>query len=315
MSNHAENVIKSLLEATDSVVQLSALRSLSQFQLSQSASILDETLLIRVNEKLAKILNDQRAKYNHREAAVQALSKIGGLPGIEVLKEFLTNSTEDIWLSEYTARILWETWDKKVFAYLLDYILNESADDHVRTKIIYEGMLCKIDYTTLVNFETLISVLLSGDSISRRWAATLLGALQDKRAVGPLVATLEDEDEDWYVQEGAIYALANLKDVRAVEALIKILEDDGGSLTRAALRALGAIDATRAIMPIINSLNDPDPDIRVAAIEILIEFGDSRALPKLAWMVENDGGIDGYNDTVKEMALKAINAINQRMLK
>ena len=47
------------------------------------------------------------------------------------------------------------------------------------------------------------------------------------RAVEPLIAALQDENEDLAVRETAAKALGNIGDTRAVEPLIAQLNDDG----------------------------------------------------------------------------------------
>jgi HEAT repeat protein len=85
-------------------------------------------------------------------------------------------------------------------------------------------------------------------------AVQVLGEMEDIRAVGPLVAVLQDAD--WHVRESAVKALGEIKDTHAVEPLIAALKDQDGFVRNSAAKALGEIKDTRAIEPLMAVLND-----------------------------------------------------------
>jgi len=60
----------------------------------------------------------------------------------------------------------------------------------------------------------------------REEAAETLGCIKHNRAVEPLIALLEDEDEDIGVREAAAKALGKIKDERAIEPLTAALKDE-----------------------------------------------------------------------------------------
>jgi hypothetical protein len=79
--------------------------------------------------------------------------------------------------------------------------------------------------------------------LTRKAAARDLGASGDPRALGPLLAALEDDDPE--VREEAARALGRLRDARCREALEKLLSDEKSAVQRAAREALSALDRPR----------------------------------------------------------------------
>ena len=71
----------------------------------------------------------------------------------------------------------------------------------------------------------------------------------------------------------AAEALGKIGDKRAVEPLIKALEDKDGYVSQHSARALGKIGDTRAVEPLIELLSDDDWGVRNAAKEALKKLG------------------------------------------
>lgn len=85
--------------------------------------------------------------------------------------------------------------------------------------------------------EVLIEVLMKAqDSDDRRKAAHLLGDICDVRAVEPLIATL-DTDDDW-LQNAVIRALGSIGDPQAIEAMRPFLNAQAEWTRNAAVEAL-----------------------------------------------------------------------------
>ena len=89
------------------------------------------------------------------------------------------------------------------------------------------------------SFDPLVEVLGSPGATARRNAAWALGALDDQRAVTPLIASLRDTDE--HVREQAAWALGAIGDARALAGLTSALKDSASGVRRQAAWALGAI--------------------------------------------------------------------------
>lgn len=125
-----------------------------------------------------------------------------------------------------------------------------------------------------------------------------------KQAVELLIEALNHEDQD--VRGDAAETLGKIKDPRAIEPLIKALEDDycevgyhevTGEHFRYypvrldAMEALGKIGQP-ALEPLIKTLNHQDRDVRVIVVEALGMIGGARAVKALTRALEDkDVGI------------------------
>ena len=119
-----------------------------------------------------------------------------------------------------------------------------------------------------------------------RWAAAgALGAIGDRRAVGPLCLLLSRSAESrsgWEGSGGPANALARLKDRRAVGPLIDALQHPHAETRWGAAHALGQLGDAHAVRPLIDVIKSRSPDApKGAAIFALGNIGDRRALPIL----------------------------------
>jgi len=110
-----------------------------------------------------------------------------------------------------------------------------------------------------------------------RSAAEALGKLGDVRAVEPLILALKDQDQS--VRASAAEALGKLGDVRAVEPLILTLQDQEHPVVEKAFEALGKLGDVRAFEPLILALKVPS--VKILALKALGELGDVRAFEPL----------------------------------
>jgi HEAT repeat protein len=152
-------------------------------------------------------------------------------------------------------------------------------------------------------FQPVLSALKSDSWIARRNAAWILGAMDDYRAVTPLVAATRDREPQ--VREQAAWALGAIDDRDASPALITVLKDPDQRVRRQAAWALGAIDDPRAVDPLVTALGDESADVREQAAWALGALGDSRALNSL---------VSALKDTsagVRRQAAWAIGAIGK----
>jgi HEAT repeats len=163
----------------------------------------------------------------------------------------------------------------------------------------------------------LLQTLETGDnSRERRTAATLLGALQDVRALPALQEVLErdqdlmmrraaanglrllqmpetipvfstmlaDKQDDRFVRMSAAYGLAQLGEAQGVTGLMQIFDEaeQDGRGRFVAFRALTSLNDPAAL-PLMRQLavSDADVSYRVAAMRFLANHGDKEALPLL----------------------------------
>lgn len=128
-------------------------------------------------------------------------------------------------------------------------------------------------------------------------AAEALGKIGDKYAVTPLVDLLNDEEESSiYVKESAAFALGMIGDMKAVDPLVSILETKKGIMDKftflkeRAIEALNKINFRndRVFKALKNSLMDESSQIRINAIEALMNTDDERVVPLLKTMLNDE---------------------------
>jgi len=125
----------------------------------------------------------------------------------------------------------------------------------------------------------LLQLLQTGDVTSRRWAARDL--VQYPQAVSGLLDSLAQET-DRTVREAIFVTLTQLNSQPAVDGLIACLRSEEVNLRNDAIEAMKLMP--EAVAPMMNGLlHDPDPDVRIFAVNIL----ESLRHPDVeAWLVE-----------------------------
>ncbi|HCF30609.1 MAG TPA: PBS lyase [Cyanobacteria bacterium UBA11049] len=115
------------------------------------------------------------------------------------------------------------------------------------------------------------------DEESRSFAAQILGELKNPESIPPLVDLIKiSEDEE--LPAAAAAALAQMGAV-AIPALTELLTEEDTRLL--AVRSLCCIRRTETIAPLLTVVEDPEVEIRAAAVEALSSFHDSRVPPIL----------------------------------
>ena len=126
--------------------------------------------------------------------------------------------------------------------------------------------------------------------------AEALGKIGDRYAVLPLMNIVEDESESSvYVKESAVSALGMIGDEKAVDSLVSILESKKGFMDKftflkeRALEALNKLNfrGDRVFNALIKSLRDESPQVRINAIEVLMNSDDDRAIGLIKGMLED----------------------------
>ena len=103
--------------------------------------------------------------------------------------------------------------------------------------------------------------------VVRRFAVDILHRLKDPETLGLLVR-IASQDKDWWVQEKAVEAIAEIRDDRAAPYIIDIM-GRFEHLQVACLSTLKEIRATSAAPQVVAMLSSTEPDIRMAALDCL----------------------------------------------
>ncbi len=190
-------------------------------------------------------------------------------------------------------------WAVKMLDEILRYKntpLDELMDEDWKREMygeLYE-LANKIDIESAVPVLIEIAYNKNEERKSRGFAVGLLGKLKDKRAVEPLIKLVEEEGL-------GISDLGEIGDERAVEVLIKVMETDKGvvypkyvmSDREAAITALGKIGGKKSIK-VLMALFKENPKDKVV-IEALGTAKTEEAVPMLIEMLEKE---KGYNWSV-----------------
>ncbi len=146
--------------------------------------------------------------------------------------------------------------------------------------------------------------------------ADALGKIGDKYAVAPLIDVVKDEEEkSVYLRESAASALGLLGDMRAVDPLVTILETKQGLMNKftflkerviEALAKLRLENNDRVFYALKSSLADESPQIRINAIEALMESNHPKAVEAIKECLEDK------DEEVRKNALIALYNIEGR---
>ena len=149
--------------------------------------------------------------------------------------------------------------------------------------------------------------------------ADSLGRIGDKYAVAPLIEVIKDEEEkSVYLKEGATVALGLLGDSRALDPLVSIIEAKQGIMDKFSFLKERAIEALnkmgfggndRVFKALKSSLSDESPQVRIEAIEALMDSENPQAFDIIKNVLENDS-----DEEVKKNALIALYNISDRTI-
>lgn len=165
--------------------------------------------------------------------------------------------------------------------------------------------------------EPLIQVLKDEDSFDlNRESIKALGAIKDKRAIEPLIELLQNDKI--YLREEVVKALGQLGDEKVVNPLISVLQNETRSTLRCeTIRALGLTKDKRAVKPLIEALQHESQKPRLDAnttiiTEVVIALGkikDERAITPLVSLY------NVYTDYVNKKIGDALLTINTELSK
>jgi HEAT repeat protein len=134
----------------------------------------------------------------------------------------------------------------------------------------------------------LAQVLAGGkDTAARMEAARRLGDSKDPKALEPLVKAVQDENKS--VRWAALEALGDLGDRRALPTILQYLKkkEPYNWGRRVAANALGNLKGPGAVEALIELLKEDDPYVRRNAAMALGKLKDERAIPPLIELLKD----------------------------
>lgn len=132
-------------------------------------------------------------------------------------------------------------------------------------------------------------------------AASILATIADEQVYEPLLSALLNPN--WIVRMSAAKGLTRLKDARAIDTLIVVLQDKVPAVREEVCRAIQAIGET-SIPPLLKGLQDPNWRIRLRAVEALSLLKPQAAVAPLMNLVANDS-----DSAVRQDAIRALGQI------
>ena len=158
--------------------------------------------------------------------------------------------------------------------------------------------------------ERLAERLAAPDEGRRRRAHDVLVTLGEA-AVVPLIGALQDPAR----QHPACIALGQVRDARAVPALVHVLETGDSEGRALAARALGDIRDGRALEPLLQAASDSDVTVRDAALDALDKLRSLVAGLRAAALAESyDNGAPEQRQTRAELPLRLADTRGHRAL-
>jgi len=200
----------------------------SSYSRGQAARTLGRIGDARAVDPLLQVFINDKNNYVRGEAA-RALGEIGDTRAVALLLQALNDKDDKIRVA--AARALGEMGDAQAVAPLLQALNDKDS----KIRIAAAGALGEIRDGRAV--ESLIHLL--GHFKLGEPAAMALGKIGEP-AVGPLILVLK-HDNRIGPQEHASLALSRIMDVKAVEPLVRALQDKNDTVRKAAAEALGKI--------------------------------------------------------------------------
>jgi HEAT repeat protein len=158
--------------------------------------------------------------------------------------------------------------------------------------------------------KALHKALHDSDPSVRRNAIDAVARLGDPQVVEALVLSL-DAKNDFWVRYSAAEALGVVGDHRAIPPLLEAVQDPQPLLRRVAVHSLGLLRDSRAIPALVRSLEDQDPQVRMYAADGLGRLGHEGVLAHLQNHVEDETRVFGRK--VGDVVRQAVAAIEARI--
>ena len=244
---------------------------------------------------------------------------------VEIYNHFLSMETDPTVLQNII-RCIDKIRDPSSMDVLFDLLLmkdkfqsiSNSPEDYVNVRVMATKCLANFKDTKAVL--PLLYCLNNKDENYkiRLSCAEALGKIGDKYAVAPLLEVVSDESEkSVYIKESAVMALGMIGDMRAVDTLVSILETKKGFMDKftflkeRALEALGKFNFhnERVMKALKNSLMDESAQVRISAIEALMNTEDDRAVLLIKQMLK-----DQDEEVVKNAVIALYNLVGSDIL-
>jgi len=210
---------------------------------------------------------------------------------------------------------------------LVDILLLRNGNyqnEELKEKYINIRVMCAKAIANQKNTDVVSSLLYCLNNKNEHYKVRLacadaLGRIGDRFAVAPLIEVVQDENEkSVYLRESAVSALGLLGDTRALDPIINILETKQGIMDKFSFLKERAIEAIikmgfgeneRVFKALKNSLSDESSQVRINAIEALMDSEHPKAFETIKNVLSEDN-----DDEVKKNAMIALYNMSDRSI-
>lgn len=214
-----------------------------------------------------------------RSGAADALRNIDETKASQQFIQELTNSSPAV--REYAVDALMIIRRPEAALPLYERLRDESQSVRSRAGIALQF------YKDSLPPELLIATLAKKDDKAREWAPWLLGCMHCQSAVEPLQAQLDDDDPNF--RKSVVASLRAIRSKASVEPLIKVVRQDRDEDVRMqAIQVLGELRDPKASELLLELLNDPNPEIRTDTIGAIGALGIEEAKPRLRKILKQE---------------------------
>lgn len=279
-----------------------------------------------------KLIADNCCLYSNVDTSI-IISKIDELKNtynekdLIAIYNYMLSTTQNPDLIMYLIHCVDVYRDTSSLEVLVDILLLKNGnyqDPAVKEKFVNVRAMCAKAIANQKNTDVVSSLLYCLNNKDEHYKVRLacadaLGRIGDRFAVAPLIDVVKDEDEkSVYLRESAASALGLLGDARALDPLVSILETKQGILDKftflkeraiEALIKMGFSDNERVYKALKNSLSDESSQVRINAIEALMESDNPKAYETIKKCLDEDS-----DEEVKKNALIALYNMSDRTI-
>jgi HEAT repeat protein len=232
----------------------------------------------------------------------------------EVLKLGLHDENSQV--RKIAIRGLWESDDREVAVHLIDIFQND-PDTDVRAqaasglgKFLFLGEIGDLEQNLTDQITQLLIKTCSGDApeIVRRKATEALGFSSHPQATVIIETAYNKQKEDWLLS--ALIAMGRSANNQWIPQVTENLTHEDSQIRLEAAQSAGLLAAQETIPHLLQLIDDPEEDVKLAAIWALSEVGGLDARAALEGMLKNSTDeveIDFLEEALDNMDFNEVN--------
>ena len=237
---------------------------------------------------LINILNNSTEHFEVRREAVFALGKIRNNKAVETLIKTLNDTNEHIILREEAVFALSRIGSDQVVEPLLKYIIEQDQTGRMYIRNPKDFAIEALgEISNDKALKALIKILNDdSDTSNRKNAIEALGKISNDKALKAIIKVLDNDNGNVDVKRQAIYTLGKIgndKNDKVVTQMIKTFNksNENENVRRDAANALGKIGKEKAVIPLIEALNEKNYSVRNSVVCALEEINSLEIVTKL----------------------------------